>query len=111
MTGTATVKIATPTDREVTLTRVFAAPRQQVFEALTTPELLKRWLFAPGRSLEICDIDLRVGGSYRFVFRGPEKKDVGTRGIYREIVPSERIVNSEWWEDWDAGETIVTTVL
>jgi len=111
MTGTATVKIATPSDREVTVTRVFAAPRQHVFDALTKPELLKRWLFAPGRSLEICDVDLKVGGGYRFVFRGPDKKDVGTRGTYREIVAPQKIVNVESWEDWDAGETLVTTIL
>jgi uncharacterized protein YndB with AHSA1/START domain len=110
-TQTSTVTIETPTDREVVVTRVFAAPRHLVFAAMTTPALLKRWLAAPGRTLEICDVDLRVGGGYRFVFRGPGRKDVGVRGTYREIVPPERLVTSEAWEDWDAGETHVTTRL
>jgi uncharacterized protein YndB with AHSA1/START domain len=105
------LKITTPTDREVVLTRVFNAPRRLVFDALTRPELLKRWLTAPGRALEVCEIDLRVGGAYRYVFRGPGKKDVGLRGVYREIVPSARLATTETWEDWDAGETFATTVL
>jgi uncharacterized protein YndB with AHSA1/START domain len=111
MTSTDSLKITTPTDREVVLTRVFNAPRRLVFDALTRPELLKRWLTAPGRALEVCEIDLRVGGAYRYVFRGPGKKDVGLRGVYREIVPSERLATTETWEDWDAGETLATTEL
>jgi uncharacterized protein YndB with AHSA1/START domain len=106
-----TLAITTPTDREVVITRVFDAPRRMVFDALTRPELLRRWLEAPGRSLEVCDIDLRVGGAYRFVWRGPGRKDVGLRGVYRELAPPERLVTSESWEDWDAGETVATTVL
>jgi uncharacterized protein YndB with AHSA1/START domain len=111
MTTTATLKITTPSDREVVMTRVFDAPRDLVFEALTKPELVKRWMEAPGRSLEVCDVDLRVGGAYRFVWRGPGRKDVGTRGVYREIAAPGRLVTSESWEDWDAGETLATTVL
>jgi uncharacterized protein YndB with AHSA1/START domain len=105
------LSITTPTDREVVMTRVFDAPRQLVFDALTRPDLLKRWLDAPGRSLELCEIDLRVGGAYRYVWRGAGKKDVGTRGVFREIVRGQRLVQTESWEDWDAGETSVTTVL
>jgi uncharacterized protein YndB with AHSA1/START domain len=111
MTAAATLTITTPSEREVMMTRVFDAPRDLVFAALTKPELLKRWMEAPGRSLEICDVELRVGGAYRFVWRGPGRKDVGTRGVYREIAAPGRLVTSEWWEDWDAGETLATTVL
>jgi uncharacterized protein YndB with AHSA1/START domain len=111
MTASETLTITTPSEREVVITRVFDAPRELVFDALTQPELLKRWLEAPGRALEICDVDLRVGGAYRFVWRGPGKKDVGSRGVYREIAPPARLVTSETWEDWDAGETLATTVL
>lgn len=93
------------------MTRAFDAPRSLVFDALIRPELLERWLAAPGRSLAVCEIDFRVGGAYHFVWRGPGKTDVGTRGVYREIVPPERIVNNEAWEDWDAGEMLVTTQL
>jgi uncharacterized protein YndB with AHSA1/START domain len=111
MTSTDSLKITTPTEREVVMTRVFDAPRRLVFDALTKPELLKRWLAAPGRSMVVCEIDLNVGGAYRFVWSGPSKSNVGTRGVYKEIVPGERLVNTESWEDWDAGEMLVTTVL
>ena len=103
--------IATPTDREVVMTRTFDAPRALVFDALTTPALLRRWLQAPGRTLEICEIDLRPGGSYRSVWKGPGRKDVGTFGVYRDVIVPERIVCTEQWQDWDAGETLVTNVL
>lgn len=105
------VKISTPTDREVVVTRTFDAPRTLVFDAYTQPELLKRWYGAPGRSLVVCEIDLRVGGAYRFLWRGTGKSDVGMRGVHREVVRPERLVRTETWEDWDAGEILETTVL
>src|SRR5687768_11910272 len=100
--------IATPTDREVVVTRTFDAPRQLVFDAYTKPELLKRWFGAPGRSLEVCEIDLQPGGAYRFVWRGPGKHDVGMHGVHREVVRPERLVRTSIWEDWDAGELLDT---
>jgi uncharacterized protein YndB with AHSA1/START domain len=105
------VTIATPTDREVVVTRAFDAPRALVFDAYTQPDLLKRWYGAPGRSLVVCEIDLRVGGAYHFVWQGPGRKDVGMRGVHREVVRPERLVRTETWEDWDAGEILETTVL
>lgn len=105
------VKISTPTDREVVVTRTFDAPRTLVFDAYTQPELLKRWYGAPGRSLVVCEIDLRVGGAYRFLWRGTGKSDVGMRGVHREVDRPERLVRTETWEDWDAGEILETTVL
>jgi len=110
MTNPGALLLTTPTDREVVMTRVFDAPRSLVFDAWTKPELLKRWLIAPGRTLEICEIDLTIGGAFRFVWRGPGKRDVGMRGLYREIVAPERFVRTEAWEDWDAGETLVSTI-
>lgn len=111
MTNTGRLEVTTPTDREVVMTRLFDAPRQLVFDALTRPELLKRWLAAPGRTLEVCEIDLKAGGAYRFVWRGAGKTDVGMHGEYREVVHSERLVTTEAWEDWDVGEILATTVL
>jgi uncharacterized protein YndB with AHSA1/START domain len=111
MKSSGAVTLTTPTDRELVLTRVFDAPSRLVFEALTRPELLKRWYGPAGWSLELCEIDLQVGGRWRFVIRKPDGKAVGQRGVYREVVPAERIVNTEAWEDWDAGEMLVTTVL
>ena len=113
MKNTETLKVTTPTEREIVMTRVFDAPHRLVFEALTKPELFKRWLLGPpGWSLPVCEIDLKVGGACRFVWRGPDGTDMGMRGAYREIVPPERIVHTELFdEDWTGGETLVTTVL
>lgn len=111
MQNNGTLTIATPTNRDVVMTRVFDAPSRMVFDALTKPELLKRWYGPNGWSLDVCDIDLKVGGKWRFVVRRPDGKAIGQYGAYREIVPGERLVNTESWEDWDAGETLVTTDL
>ena len=106
-----TLTITTPSEREVTVTRLFSAPRTLVFDALTKPELLRRWYGPTGWELLKCEIDLRTGGKWRFVSRHPNGKEIGQLGVYQEIVPGEKIVNTENWEDWDAGETLVTTVL
>ena len=114
MENTGTLKVTTPTEREIVLTRVLDAPRSLVFDALTKPELLKRWFFGPdGWSLAVCDIDLKVGGAWRFVWRHESKgTDMGARGVYREIVPSERLVHTESFDDpWYPGEAMVTTIL
>jgi uncharacterized protein YndB with AHSA1/START domain len=103
--------VTTPTDREVVLSREFNAPRSLVFDALTTQPLLERWYGPTDWTLVVCDIDLRPGGAFRFVVRRPDGKEIGQRGVYREVVPGERLAYSESWEDWDAGETLVTTTL
>src|SRR5437762_6946579 len=109
MRNTGTLKVTTPTDREIVLTRVFDAPRNLVFEAFSKPELLKRWFGPRGWSLVVCDVDLRVGGGFRFVLRGPDGKEMGMRGVYREIVPPERSVHMESFDDFP-GESQVTAV-
>lgn len=113
MKNTGTLKVTTPGDREIAMTRVFDAPRHLVFEAVTKPELLKRWFFGPPRwSLAVCEIDLRVGGAYRYVWRGPDGAEMGIRGVFREVVPPERIVNTELFDEaWYPGEALVTTAL
>lgn len=110
MKNTGTLKVSTPTDREVVLTRVFDAPRQMVFDAFTKPELLKRWFGPRGWSLVVCEVDLKVGGGFRFVMRGPDGKDMGMRGVYHEITPPDRSVHMESFDDFP-GESTVTTVL
>lgn len=110
MKNTGTLTVTTPTDREIVLTRVFDAPRHLVFEAFTKPELLKRWFGPHGWSMPVCEVDLRVGGAFRFVLRGPDGKEMGMRGVYCEIVPPERSVHSESFDDFP-GESLVTTVL
>jgi uncharacterized protein YndB with AHSA1/START domain len=105
--------VTTPGDREIVLTRVFDAPRQLVFDALTRPELVKRWLTgAPGWSMVVCEIDLKVGGAYRYVWRGPDGAEMGMGGVYREIVAPERIVSTEAFDQpWYPGEAVGTAVL
>src|SRR5438045_8545732 len=95
MKNTGTLKVTTPTDREIVMTRVFDAPRRLVFDAFSKPELLKRCFGPRGWSLVVCDVDLKVGGGFRFVLRGPAGKQMGMRGVYREIVPPERSVKME----------------
>src|SRR5215468_4400589 len=95
--------IATPSDREVSLTRIFDAPAELVFQSLTQPEWLRRWYGPTGWTLVVCEIDLSVGGAWHFVVQRPDGKRIGQLGVYQEIVKNERIVNTESWEDWDAG--------
>lgn len=113
MKNTGTLQVTTPSDREIAMTRVFDAPRSLVFDALTKPELLKRWLGVfGGWSLAVCEIDLRVGGTYRYVWRGADGAEMGMRGVYREIVRPERIVATESFDEpWYPGEALDTMVL
>lgn len=110
---TGKLKVTTPSDREIRMTRVFDAPRELLFEAWTTPQLVSRWLEPPGWTMPICEIDLNVGGSYRFVVRNSSPgTEMGWGGIYREIVAPERIVATELFDqDWTGGETQVTMLL
>jgi uncharacterized protein YndB with AHSA1/START domain len=110
MKNTGTLQVTTPTDREIVLTRVFDAPRHLVFDAFTKPDLLKRWFGPRGWWLTVCEVDLRVGGTFRFILRGPDGKEMGMRGVYREIVAPERSVHMESFDDYP-GESQVTTVL
>lgn len=109
-----TLKVTTPTDREIVMTRVFDAPRRLVFEALTRPELLARWCFGPdGWSMSTCEVDLRPGGTYRYEWRRVEDGfEMGMGGVFREVVPPERLVQSETFDDpWYPGEAVVTSAL
>jgi uncharacterized protein YndB with AHSA1/START domain len=113
MNPTGTLKVTTPTDREIAMTRVFDAPRNLVFEAYTKPELLKRWLGVHGGwSWAVCEIDLRVGGAYRYVWRGPDGTEMGMGGVYREVAAPERIVATESFDQsWYPGDAVSTTVI
>jgi len=108
---THTLKLTTPTDREIVLTRVFDAPRHMVFEAFTKPELLKRWLLGPpGWEMVVCEVATEVGGRYRYVWRNADGRQMGMHGVCREIAPPERIVCTESMEGYPS-ESLVTTVL
>jgi uncharacterized protein YndB with AHSA1/START domain len=104
-----TLTVTTPTDREIVLSREFDAPRRLVFEAWTKPELLMRWYGARGWWLTGCEVDLRVGGRYRFVSAGPDGETMVQSGVYREVVPPERLVHTELFDDQSyPGETLIT---
>jgi len=101
----------TPSDREIVMTRVFDAPRRLVFEAHTSPEHLPQWMLGPeGWTMPVCEIDLRPGGAWHFVWRRSDGTEMGMRGVYREIAPPERLVTTEsWGGDWP--ETVNTLIL
>ncbi len=111
MKNTGNLKIATPSDREIAMTRVFEAPRQSVFDAFIKPELVKQWLYGPDDwKLAVCELDLQPGGKLRYEWRHADGRNMGMSGIYREITPPQRLVHSEIFdEDWTGGETLVTT--
>jgi len=114
MKSAGTLQLTAPGEREIVMTRGFDAPRQLVFDAHTKPELVKRWLLGPpGWSMPVCDIDLRVGGKYRYVWRHDRNgTEMGMGGVYREIVAPERIVNTEQFDEaWYPGEAVDTLVL
>lgn len=109
MSGPAELTVTTPADTDVVLTRAFDAPRDLVFDAWTKPELLMRWFGARGWNLRTCELDLRVGGSWRFVSRGPDGTEMGQGGVYREIVPSSRLVYTEVFDNQSyPGESLIT---
>jgi len=114
MKDTGALKVTAQGEREIVMTRVFDAPRRLVFDAFTKPDLVKQWLLGPeGWSMPVCEIDLKVGGRYRYVWRrDKDGTEMGMGGVYREIVPPERIVSTEKFdESWYPGEAVGTLVL
>ncbi len=101
----------TPSDREVVITRVVSAPRRVVFEAFTNPRHVPNWLIGPeGWTMPVCEIDLRPGGRWRYVYRKADGSEMTIQGSYREVVPPERLVSTEsWGPEWP--ETVNTMVL
>ena len=121
------LKVEPKGDREIVMTRVFAAPRKMVFDALTKPELVQRWLHGPdGWTMPVCEIDLRVGGAYRYVWRtassqsalpgvpglNQEGTEMAMGGVFREIKAPERLVaTGKFDQPWYPGEELSTWVL
>ncbi|MGH9795415.1 MAG: SRPBCC domain-containing protein, partial [Candidatus Acidiferrales bacterium] len=104
-----TYSVAKPTAREIVVTREFHAPRSRVFDALTKPELIKQWFEPEGWSLIACDVDLKAGGAFRFVWRRP-RGEMTMRGIYREVARPARLVHTEEY-DISPFQLLVTVVL
>jgi uncharacterized protein YndB with AHSA1/START domain len=105
-----TTTLTMVSDEEIAISRAFDAPRQLVFEAHTKPEHVTQWLLGPeGWMMPVCEIDLRPGGSWRFAWQHADGRKLEMTGVYREIVPPERIVNTErWGPEWP--ETVNTTL-
>jgi len=111
MNSAETLKVTTPTDREVVMTRVFDAPRHLVFEAYTNPEHLKRWLLGPpGWEMVVCQVARKVGERYRYEWRNAKGTQFGIGGVCREFTPPERIVSSEFMDGYPS-ESQTTVVL
>src|SRR3954470_15449821 len=105
VTTSQSAKLTLPTDEQIVITREFDAPRHRVFEAMTTPELVRRWWHAKRGEVTACEIDLRVGGKWRYAMVTPDGFEVAFHGEYVEIVPDERIVTREVYEGLPEGVT------
>jgi uncharacterized protein YndB with AHSA1/START domain len=112
MTRAGNLIITTPSDREIAMTRVFDAPRALVYQAFTRPALVKQWYGVHGGwTMVVCEIDLRVGGQYRFGWHAPGKGDMAVHGVYREIVEAEKLAATETFDEpWYPGDALTTTV-
>ena len=111
MAGSGTATVTLPGDTQILITREFDAPRHLVYKAWTTPELVKRWWHANRGEMTVAEIDLRVGGRWRYVLVTPDGMEAGFHGEYREIVPDERLVSTEAYEgipDADAHAALDT---
>lgn len=108
------LRVAAGGERDIVMTRAFAAPRERVWEALTRPDLVRRWLLGPpGWTMTVCEMDLRVGGSYRYVWRrDADGHEMGMGGVYREVAPPRRLVATEVFDhSWYPGHALDTTEL
>ena len=103
MTSSGTATLTLPTDEQILITREFDAPKHLVYKAWTTPELVKRWWHANRGEVTVVEIDLRVGGKWRYVMVTDDGFEVGFHGEYSEIVPNERIVSTEIYEGLPEG--------
>jgi uncharacterized protein YndB with AHSA1/START domain len=111
MSSGESLTITMPTEREVLVTRIFDAPRRLVFDAWTNPEYVPQWMLGPeGWTMPICEIDLRPGGAWHFVWHHSDGNDMEMHGVYREVTPPSRLVCTEsWGGDWP--ETLNTVDL
>ena len=110
-TDTHKATVTLPTDDQMLITREFDAPRHLVYRAWTTPELVKRWFGGNHGEVSSAEIDLRVGGTWRYVMAGGDGPEFGFHGEYREIVPNERIVSTEVYEGAPDAESVNTMTL
>jgi uncharacterized protein YndB with AHSA1/START domain len=111
MASSGTAVVTLPTSTQILITREFAAPKHLVYKAWTTPALIKRWWSANRGKVTVADVDLRVGGKWRYVMVANEGFEVAFHGEYRELIPNERIVSTEVFEGMPDAETVDTMTL
>jgi uncharacterized protein YndB with AHSA1/START domain len=111
MTSSGSAKVTLPTDTQILITREFDAPKHLVYKAWTTPELVKRWWNAKRGEVTVADIDLRVGGTWRWVMVTGDGVEVAFHGEYRELVPNEKIVTTEVYEGMPDAAALNTLTL
>ena len=103
VTSSGTATLTLPTDEQILITTEFDAPKHLVYKAFTTPELVKRWWHAKRGEMTVCEIDLRVGGKWRYAMVTDDGFEVGFHGEYRDVVPNERVVSTEIYEGLPEG--------
>src|SRR5216684_3075152 len=112
-TTTANLQVVPRGEREIVMTRTFNAPRHLVFEAFTKPEFVRQWLLGPpGWTMPVCEMDVRVSGGYRWVWRNQKDgKEMGVSGVFREVDAPQRLVHTESWDQpwYGDGEALITT--
>jgi uncharacterized protein YndB with AHSA1/START domain len=111
VTGSRRAVVTLPSDTQILITREFAAPKHLVFQAWTTPELIRRWWSGDRGEVTSVEVDLRVGGSWRYVMKANAGFEVAFRGEYREIIPNERIVATDLFEGMPDAEALSTLAL
>ena len=111
VTSSGSAKVTLPADDQILVTREFDAPKHLVYKAFTTPELVKRWWHANRGEMTVAEIDLQVGGKWRYVMIADGGMEVGFHGEYREIVPNERLVSTEVYEGMPDAEALDTLTL
>jgi uncharacterized protein YndB with AHSA1/START domain len=103
LTSSSKAKVTLPSDEQILIEHEFDAPRHLVYEAFTTPELVKRWWHAKRGEVTLVEIDLRVGGRWRYVMVTPQGTEVGFHGEYQEVLPGQRLVSTEVYEGLPEG--------
>ena len=111
MISSRTAEVTLPEDTQILIKREFDAPRELVYRAYTEPELVRRWWHANRGEMTVCEIDLRVGGGWRFVMEAPNYGEVAFHGEYRELVPNERLVSTEVFEPYPDSPALDTLTL
>ena len=105
------ITLTMPSDREIVITRVFDAPRELVWQAMTDPQHVVHWWGPRGSTLAVCEIDFRPGGAWRFVLRDADGRDYRFKGVYHEIMPPERLVATECFDEPSLGSPEWLTTL